>query len=189
METIMVDKKIILFTAFSVILILIASCGSITDSVNGTISGQIFIDDGSLKPSESSAEPNYAATTVAGVTCQLMQDDAVIQQTTSDSYGRYRFTDVAPDQYQIHIQDAGQNIDNSHSFDLSNQSEISLYCMLDDEGTQREYDWAYEFSDMWEHMAGNFDGEIDQDDMQQYWDMENRQWGNFGTRSMNMMEH
>lgn len=155
--------------------------GAETGGINPAMSGQIFIE----------SHPGSAAefSTPSGVTVEHWMNSARVETTKTDEYGRFRFQaamTMMMSYCTIRISDDALSIDASHSLDMTGKNEVSVYGMVYDSAGQN-YAWVHEFSRRWNDMPDNFDGTMDADDMQNFWEEGSHSWGSFGGRTMYTM--
>jgi hypothetical protein len=79
----------------------------VSSGETGHIEGQLVADAGAQTAKLMSVPPqgSYADSAkvypISGATVELIQNGIVIATTTTDEYGRFRFTDLAPGDYEI----------------------------------------------------------------------------------------
>lgn len=103
------------YVLFGMLLILglgLIGCGDndsspTTVTSTGVLEGQLVADAGApagkLAASAINATTSGAVYPLSGVTVELLQQGNVIATTTTDEYGRFRFLNVAPGEYDLRV--------------------------------------------------------------------------------------
>jgi hypothetical protein len=139
-------------------MLLVGGCGdssSITSTSSGVIEGQLVADSGTEfaklstsqipRDARDSSSPVYP---VSGVTIELLQDGIVIATTTTDEYGRFRFTGLEPGNYEVRTPAIDGSAAHYHVFVDANQT-ITVYGRV----MSGDCLWSHENGPHWQYMS------------------------------------
>jgi hypothetical protein len=152
-------KTFLAFT-FGMLLIGILLLGGCSDSSptqasgSGVIEGQLVAESGTefakvssallTRDVASSIAPVYP---VSGATVELLQDGVVIATTTTDEYGRFRFTGLEVGNYEVRTTANDGSVARYHVFVDTDQT-VTVYGRV----VSGECDWNHEYGPHWDEM-------------------------------------
>ena len=125
-----------------------------TVSAAGQIEGQLVANAGTNWAAKVTSDLIQATTTapvypVSGVTVELVRNGSVVATTTTDVYGRFRFLNVAPGEYDVRMTSASGAVIHSHVTVNADQT-ISVYGRV----MSGDCAWDYEPGSHWDDMPG-----------------------------------
>lgn len=120
----------------------------------GTIEGQLVADAGvqvaklastEIQNSQLTSPPVYP---INGATVELLRDGAVVATTTTDEYGRFRFTNLDPGDYEVRVVSNGEAVAHYHVLVNVDQT-ITLYGRV----MSGDCQWSQESGPHWDEMS------------------------------------
>ncbi len=127
----------------------------VSSSGTGHIEGQLVADAGTQVAKLMSVVPQGSYTNsakvypISGVTVELIQNGIVIATTTTDEYGRFRFTDLAPGDYEIRAVSDDGSVAHYHVSVNADQT-ITVYGRV----VSGDCLWDQELGPHWDEMPG-----------------------------------
>jgi hypothetical protein len=128
------------------------SAASVTKT--GTIEGQLVADAGAQLAKLASTEIQSLQLTsppvypINGATVELLRDGTVVASTTTDEYGRFRFTDFEQGEYELRVVSANGAVAHSHITVNADQT-ITVYGRV----MSGDCQWSQEPGPHWEDMS------------------------------------
>lgn len=138
-------------------MLLLGGCGDSSPtqaSGSGVIEGQLVAESGTEFAKVNTAlltrdvgnlpAPVYP---VSGATVELLQDGVVIATTTTDEYGRFRFTNMEPGDYEVRTIANDGSVARYHVFVDGSQT-VTVYGRV----VSGECYWDHEYGPHWDEM-------------------------------------
>lgn len=121
----------------------------------GTLEGQLVADAGTQiakSATLSSPQARDAGSTpsvypVNGVTAQISQNDRVLAATTTDAYGRFRFSHLTPGAYDLQVM-SGTNAVAYYQAHINADQTLTMYGRV----MAGNWHWEHEWGPHWDEM-------------------------------------